>query len=203
MLKRLYEKNNRPAELEQICSMLRDGALVIYPTDTLYAIGCSALAVRAVERICTIKKVDPRKNNLSVLCRDFSQAAEYARISDRVFRLMKKNLPGPFTFILPTGSKLPHIFRLRKEVGIRIPACPVLKELLEVAEVPLLSMSVPAEEDDEPAFRTDPELIYERWAGEVDLVIDGGIAPGVPSTVVDCTGEEVEIVRQGAGVLQD
>ena len=122
MLKRLYEKNNRPAELEQICSMLRDGALVIYPTDTLYAIGCSALAVRAVERICNIKKVDPRKNNLSVLCRDFSQAAEYARISDRVFRLMKKNLPGPFTFILPTGSKLPHIFRLRKEVGIRIPA---------------------------------------------------------------------------------
>lgn len=203
MIKRLYEKGNRPAELEQICSMLRDGALIIYPTDTLYAIGCSALAVRAVERICALKGVDPKKNNLAVLCRDLSQAAEYARIDNQAFRLLKRNLPGPFTFILPTGSKLPRIFRLRKEVGIRIPACPVLNELLNLADTPLLSMSVPADSGDDPALRTDPELIHERWEDEVDLVIDGGIAPGIPSTIVDCTGDEPEILRQGAGILQD
>ncbi len=202
MLKRLYEKGNRPAELERICSLLRDGALLIYPTDTLYAIGCSALAVRAVERICALKGVDPRKNNLTVLCRDLSQAADYARIDNQAFRLMKRNLPGPFTFILPTGSKLPRIFRLRKEVGIRIPACPVLNELLDQADTPLLSMSVPLLPDDDPALRTDPELIHERWEAEVGLVIDGGTAPGVPSTIVDCTGDEPEITRHGAGVLQ-
>ncbi len=204
MIQKLYESGNRPQDLDRIAALLSDGALVVYPTDTLYAIGCLALSVRAVERICRLKGIDPKKNNLSILCRDLSQAAEYARIDNVAFRLMKRNLPGPFTFILPASSKLPSIFRYRKEVGIRIPATPVLNELLSHLDTPLLSMSIPLRPDyEDPAYRTDPQLIHELWEEQVDLVIDGGIAPGEPSTIVRCTEGFPEIVRQGPTRLQD
>lgn len=201
MLKKLYAKNNDPAVIDSIVRILEDGGLLIYPTDTMYAIGCHALKERAVERICRLKGIDPRKNNLSIVCPDMSQVSEYAKMSNAVFKLMKSHLPGPFTFVLPTSNRLPKVFRNRKEVGIRIPDHPIVQELCRALDAPLLSTTLPLSADDETDYVTVPELIDEHFGRWVDLVIDGGEGGTIPSTVVDCTTDEPVVVRQGAGWL--
>ena len=203
MLLKIYPDHPNRKDIDKVVNVLRDGGLVIYPTDTLYAMGCDALDVRAVEKICRIKGVNPQKSNLSIICPDLSSVSEYARINNHVFKLMKRCLPGPFTFILPTSGELPKIYKSRKEVGIRVPDNPIVRELAVALGNPLLSMSVyDRESNDEPEYLTDPELIEEKYAGQVDLVIDGGYGCTEGLTVVDCMQEPFSIVRQGRGIIE-
>lgn len=203
MLLKIYPDNPNPKEIDRVADTLRDGGLVIYPTDTLYAIGCDALNIRAVERICRIKGVDPQKSKLSIVCHDLSEAGAYTRIDNDAFKLMKRHLPGAFTFILPAGADLPRIYKNRREVGLRIPDNAIACELVRALGNPMLTMSVrdPASENEEPEYLTDPELIHEKFDGRVDIVIDGGIGEAVGSTVVDCTAQPFAIIRQGKGVM--
>lgn len=201
MLLKLYNKNNAPKELEKVADILRDGGIVILPTDTLYAICCHALKERAIERICTLKGLDAKKKSLSIVCNDLSHISEYARVDNWAFKLLKQNLPGPFTFILPASNKLPKIFKNRKEVGIRIPDCNIISEICEMLGEPILTTTIPYQEEDDVEYRTNPELIEERFGSEVDLVVDGGIGSTEPSTIVDCTTDAPEVVRQGKGWL--
>lgn len=201
MLLKLYNENPNPREIEQVVSVLRDGGIVIYPTDTLYGIGCDALNVRAVERICELKGINPQKSNLSIICNDLSIISEYAKVDTPTFKLMKRNLPGPFTFILPTTSSLPKIYKNRKTVGIRVPDNNIIREIVVQLGNPVLSTSV-KDENDEIEYTTDPELIHEKWGEIADVVIDGGVGGLDPSTVVDCTFHDPEIIRQGKGVLK-
>lgn len=201
MILKLYDKNNNPQDLQQVIDILNDGGIIIYPTDTMYAMGCHALKERAIERICRMKGIDPRKNNLSIIGYDLSSISEYAKISNDVFKLMRRNLPGPFTFILNGTNRLPKIFRNRREVGIRMPDNPVIREIARLLEAPIMTATLPHDENEEQEYVTDPELIDEKFGETVDLVIDGGIGGVEPSTVVLCTGDEPEILRQGKGDL--
>lgn len=200
MLIKIYPENPNPKEVGKVVATLRDGGLVVYPTDTVYAIGCDALNVRAVERICRIKGVNPQKSNLSIICYDLSNISEYAKVSNAAFKLMKKNLPGPFTFILPTSSELPKIYKNRKEVGIRVPDNNIVRTLVQELGNPLLTMSV-HDKDEIIEYSTDPELIEEKYGNQVDIVIDGGYGGLEGSTVVDCTTDDFTVVRQGKGEL--
>jgi len=200
MLIKIYSENPNPREIERVVHLLQDGGLVIYPTDTVYAIGCDALNVRAVERICQLKGVNPQKSNLSIICYDLSNLSEYAKVSNAAFKLMKSCLPGPFTFILPTSSELPKIYKKKKEVGIRVPDNTIVRTIVQQLGTPLLTMSV-HDPDEEEEYSTDPELIEEKYKNSVDLVIDGGYGGLEPSTVVDCTTDDFEIIRQGKGIL--
>ena len=201
MLIKLYDKNNNPEVIQQIVDILNDGGVIIYPTDTMYAMGCHALKERAIERICKYKNLDPRKHNLSIICSDLSNISEYANIDNFTFKLMKKNLPGPFTFILKADSRLPKIFRNRKEVGIRVPDNAIIQEIVRLLDAPILTTTLPHEEDEDIEYITDPELIHEKFENEVNLVIDGGIGDVEPSTVVNCCEGEPEIIREGKGIL--
>lgn len=203
MLLKLYNKNNNPADLQRVVDLLNDGGLIIYPTDTMYAIGCHGLKERAIERICRLKGIDPKKNNLSIICYDLSSISEYAKVDNATFKLMKRNLPGPFTFILNGTTRLPKIFRNRKEVGIRMPDNPIIREIARLLDAPIMTTTLPHDEDEDIEYVTDPELIDEKWGDTVDLVIDGGIGNMEGSTVVDCTQGEAEIIRQGAGWLEE
>ncbi len=200
MMTRIYNENPNPREIEKVVAVLRDGGIVVYPTDTLYGIGCDALNVRAVEKICEMKGINPQKSNLSIICNDLSVISEYAKVSTPVFKLMKRNLPGPFTFILPTTSSLPKIYKNKKTVGIRIPDNNIIREIVAQLGNPVLSTSV-NEEEEEREYSTNPELIHEKWESFADLVIDGGMGGIEPSTVVDCSDNEPVIIRQGKGML--
>lgn len=200
MLIKLYNENPNPREIEKVVSVLRDGGIVIYPTDTLYGMGCDALNVRAVEKICDLKGINPQKSNLSIICNDLSIISEYAKVSTPVFKLMKRNLPGPFTFILPTTSSLPKIYKNKKTVGIRVPDNNIIREIVAQLGNPVLNASV-KDDDIEIEYSTDPELIHEKWEEIVDIVIDGGFGDIEPSTIVDCTSDEPEIIRQGKAML--
>lgn len=200
MLVKIYSENPNPKEVAKVVEILKDGGLVIYPTDTVYAIGCDALNVRAVERICELKGVNPMKSQLSVICYDLSNISEYAKVSNYIFKVLKKNLPGPFTFILPSGSRLPKIFRNRKEVGIRVPDNNIIRTLVRELGNPVLTMSL-RDDDDIVEYSTDPELIEEKYGNIVDCVVDGGYGGLEPSTVVSCIDDGIEIVRQGKGEL--
>lgn len=201
MLVKIYPQNPNQKEIDKVVATLRDGGLVIYPTDTVYAIGCDALNVRAVEKICGMKNINPQKSNLSIICYDLSNLSEYAKVNNAAFKLMRKNLPGPFTFILPTSSELPKIYKNRKEVGIRVPDNAIVRQLVKELGNPILTTSIHDEDDDILEYATDPELIFEKYENRVDIVIDGGYGELVPSTIVNCTGDEFEIVRQGKGEL--
>lgn len=201
MLIKIYEENPNPKDVAKVVKTLQDGGLVIYPTDTVYAIGCDALNVRAVEKICRMKGVNPQKSNLSIVCYDLSNLSEYAKVSNAAFKLMKRCLPGPYTFILPTSNELPKIYKNRKEVGIRVPDNRIVRTIVRELGNPLLTMSVHDEEDEGLEYSTDPELIEEKYAGRVDLVIDGGYGGLEPSTVVDCTTNGFTLLRQGKGEI--
>lgn len=203
MILKLYEKNNSPQDLQRVIDILNDGGIIIYPTDTSYAIGCHGLKERAIERICNIKGIDPKKNQLSIICYDLSSISEYAKFNNDTFKLMKRNLPGPFTFILNGTTRLPKIFRNRKEVGIRMPANPITQEIARLLDAPLMTTTLPLEEGEDIGFATYPELIEEKFGNLVDLVIDGGEGEYNDSTVIDCTSDEITIIRQGIGWLDE
>lgn len=203
MIQKLYSKNNDSDVLQHIVDILNDGGIIIYPTDTMYAMGCHALKERPIERICKLKNIDPRKNNLSIICYDLSNISEYARVSNATFKLMKRNLPGPFTFVLNADSRLPKIFRNRKEVGIRVPDNNIIREICHLLDAPILTTTLPLNPDEDVEYVTDPELIDEKFGSEVDLVIDGGIGGVEPSTVITCCEDVPEIIRQGKGVLEE
>ena len=201
MILKLYTKNNAPAVLQQIVYTLNDGGIVIYPTDSRYAIGCHALKERAIEQVCRLKGIDPKKSHLSVICYDLSTVSEYAKVDNNTFKLMKRHLPGPFTFILEASSRLPKIFKGRKEVGIRMPDNAIVSEIAQLLGAPILTTSLPYDEDEDIAYLIDPELIAEKWEDQVDIVIDGGMGGADLTTVVDCTEGSPEIIRQGIGEL--
>lgn len=200
MFIKLYNENTNQREIDKIVSILREGGLVIYPTDTVYAMGCDAMNVRAVETICQMKGINPSKHNLSIICYDLSNISEYAKVDNNTFKLMKKNLPGPFTFILNTTSKLPKIYKNKKTVGIRVPDNNIIRELVKSLGNPILTTSI-KDDDEVIEYTTDPELIYEKYQNTVDVIIDGGYGNIEASTVVDCTTGEPEIVREGIGNL--
>jgi tRNA threonylcarbamoyl adenosine modification protein (Sua5/YciO/YrdC/YwlC family) len=201
MLLKLYEKNNDRQDLQRVVDTLVEGGLIICPTDTMYAIGCHGLKEHAVERICKLKNIDPDKSRLSLICYDLSSMSEYVKIDNNTFKLMKRNLPGAFTFILNTGNRLPKIFKKRKEVGIRMPNNNIIREIACLLNAPIMTATLPHTEDEDMEYVTTPELIYEKFGNRVDLIIDGGIGEMAFSTIVDCTKGEVEIIRQGKGEL--
>lgn len=200
---KLYSKDNPIERIQKVVDVLNSGGVIIYPTGMTYALGCHALKERAVERICKIKQVNPAAHNLSVVCYDMSSISEYAHISTPIYKLMKRNLPGLFTFILPGKNKLPKIFRKRKsnEIGIQMPDNPILRDILEVLNAPIMTASLPISADQDLNELIDPELVNEKYESVVDLVIDGGVVQEGASTVVDCLGEDYQIIRQGKGVL--
>lgn len=200
MLVKLYETNTNPKDIEKVVKVLQDGGLVIYPTDTVYAMGCDALNVRAVERICKLKGINPSKSNLSIICYDLSNISEYAKVDNTTFKLMKKNLPGPFTFLLKTTSSLPRIYKDKKMVGIRIPDNDIIREIARILGNPILTTSIKGD-DEVIEYLTDPELINEKYENTVDLIVDGGYGGIDGSTIVDCTDSEPTITRQGKGDL--
>lgn len=203
MIVKLYNKNNNPQELQRLVDVLNDGGIVIIPTDTTYAIGCHALKERAIERICRLKGIDPKKQPLSIICYDLSSISEYAKLDNSTFKLMKRNLPGPFTFILNGTTRLPKIFRNRKEVGIRMPDNSITHELSRWLNAPIMSTSLPLPDGMESDYITNPELIDEFFGERVDIVIDGGMGGTEVSTIINCTDGEAEIIRQGIGWLEE
>lgn len=200
MIVKLYESNNNPKDIERIVDIINDGGIIIYPTDTMYAIGCHGLKERSIEKICKLKNIDPRKNNLSIICYDLSKISEYAKVDNATFKVMRRNLPGPFTFILNTSNNLPKIFRNRKEVGIRVPNNNIIREIVNALDAPIMTTTLPIG-NDEIEYVTNPELIEEKFGDDADIIIDGGIGGIEPSTVINCTNGEFEIIRQGKGVL--
>ena len=183
--------------IDDAVRILRDGGVVIYPTDTVYALGCDALNNRAIERLCRLKGINLDKQLLSVVCASISQAAEYARIDNRAFRLMKDNLPGPFTFILPSASSLPKVFKGRKSVGVRVPDNAIALPLAESLGNPVMTTSVSVENDDDIISPDALELAYRH---DADLLIDAGEGGSVVSTIIDCLDSSApEILRQGLG----
>ena len=201
MYVKLFKDNPNGRDIRKVVDILKDGGVIIYPTDTIYAMGCDINQVKAVQRVCHLKGVKPEKANFSIICQDLSNIAMYAKVSNEVFKLMKHNLPGPFTFILPATNRLPNVMmNRRKTIGIRVPDNFIVQAIVEELGNPLLTTSVKAD-DEVVEYMTDPELIHERYGNLVDLVIDGGYGKNVASTVVDCTGDEITIVRQGIGDL--
>ena len=196
---KLYADNPNERYLDMAVDALRDGKIIIYPSDTLYALGCDALNNQAIERICKLKSIKSDKTNLSIICKDISQVAEYARFSNDDFKMMKENLPGAFTFIYPSLSSLPKAFKGRKTVGIRIPDNRIATMLVERLGNPIMTSSVEHCDED---YGCEPELMAQRYEDAVEIVIDAGRGELEPSTVVDCTSGEAEIIRQGKGELQ-
>lgn len=197
---KMYTSNINDRFMDEVIETLRDGGIVIYPTDTLYAIGCDALKNNAIERICKVKGINPQRTNLSIVCSDISQASQYARIDNRAFQLLRENLPGAFTFILPAASTLPKVFKGRKTVGIRVPDNVIACEIAARLGNPILTTSI--EWDDDPEDGCNPQAIALKYEDVVDIVIDGGSGELTPSTIVDCTDSAApEIVREGKGEL--
>lgn len=197
-----YNDSINSRHIDDAVRILRDGGVVIYPTDTLYALGCDALNNRAIERLCRIKGINPDKQLLSIICASLSQAAEYVRIDNRAFRLLKGKLPGPFTFILPASNSLPKVFKGRKSVGLRIPDNNIARALAETLGNPILSTSV---EPDNDSFSDtcNPEALALKYQHEADLLIDSGEIMVSLSTVIDCIdSSSPQIIRQGLGVIE-
>lgn len=203
MLIKIYPENPNPKAIDQAVQTLANGGLVIYPTDTVYGLGCDINNTKAVEAICRIKGFDIKKANLSFVCHDLSHIADFTKpISNSTFKLMKRHLPGPFTFVLEANNNVPKLFKNNKKtVGIRVPDNNIIREIVAKLGNPVLSTSI-YDEDDIIEYTTDPELIHEKWENRVDLVIDGGYGDNTPSTVVDCTTYDYQILRQGKGILE-
>lgn len=201
MLVKLFNENPNLREVLKIVDVLRKGGLIIYPTDTVYGLGCDITNAKAVEKVARIKGVKVEKNNFSFICSDLSHLSDYTKpISSSVFKLMKKNLPGAFTFILDANNNLPKYFKGKKTVGIRVPDNNIIHEIVKELGNPILSTSV-HDDDEILEYTTDPELIYEKYQDKVNIIIDGGYGELVPSTIIDCTKDEIEIVREGKGIL--
>lgn len=203
MIRKIYPENPNPKEVDRVVDILKDGGVIIYPTDTVYGLGCDITKPKAIDRVAQIKGIRPDKNNFSFIVYDLSHLADYTKpIDNTIYKLMKRNLPGPFTFILEASNNVPKILKSKKKtVGIRIPDNPIILEIIRVLGNPILTTSVHSG-DVILDYTTDPELIHEDMGHLVDLVIDGGFGNNVPSTIVDCTGSDILIVRQGLGTLE-
>ena len=198
---KIYNDNPSPKEIKRVVDVLRRGGLVIYPTDTVYGLGCDITKTKGLERIARIKGIKLEKANWSFLCADLSNLSDYVRqIDTPTFKILKRALPGPYTFILPGNNNLPKAFKNKKTVGIRVPDNQIARAIVEGLGNPVVSTSI-RDEDDVIEYTTDPELIFEKWQNLVDMVVDGGYGDNVPSTVIDLSGSEPEIVRKGKGEL--
>lgn len=198
MLIQIHPDNPQPRLVKQVAECLQDGGVIIYPTDTIYGLGCDIRQHKAIEKICQIKHIDPQKAQLSFICRDLSHLSDYTKSIDTpLYRMLKHYLPGPYTFILPASKQVPKILQSKKStIGLRVPDNEICRNILGALGNPILSASLPGEMVEE---YTDPEVMYENFKNEVDYVIDGGIGGMIPSTIVDCTGEEPEVIREGLG----
>ena len=198
---KIYEENPNPKEIKRVVEVLRKGGLVIYPTDTVYGLGCDITNTKALEKIARIKGIKLAKANWSFICTDLSNLSDYVRqIDTATFKILKRALPGPYTFILPGNNNLPKEFKKKKTVGIRVPDNAIIKALVEALGNPIVSTSI-RDEDDVLEYTTDPELIYEKWDNLVDIVIDGGYGGNVGSTIIDLSTGYPEVVREGKGGL--
>lgn len=197
---KLYPENPEQAKINRIVSVLRNGGIIIYPTDTVYGMGCDIFNQRAVEKICRIKGIKSEKNNLSFICYDLSHISEYAKnLPTPVFKIMKKALPGPFTFILNANNNVPKILHTKKKtVGIRVPDNCIPRQIVKDLGNPIVTTSI-KDEDEVLEYSTDPELIYEKFKNQVDIIIDGGFGNNIPSSIIDCTNDQVEVIREGMG----
>ena len=202
MLIQIHPTHPQPRQLAMVADCLQSGGIIAYPTDTIYGLGCSIFKHDAIEKICAIKKVDPEKANLSFICADLSDLSLYAKsIDNRLFRILKKALPGPFTFILPASKEVPKILQSRKKtIGLRIPDNLIALSIIKTLGHPILSASLPGEMVEE---YTDPEIIYEKFKHLVDIVIDGGVGGMIPSTIIDCTSDENALIREGLGIWEE
>ncbi|HTI59392.1 L-threonylcarbamoyladenylate synthase [Mucilaginibacter sp.] len=203
MLIKIYPENPNPKAIEQVVDMLRKGGIIIYPTDTVYGLGCDITNQKAIERICQIRRIKPEKANLSFICYDLSHISDYTKpIDNTIFRMLKKALPGPFTFIFNASHNVPKLLSLNKKtVGIRVPDNDIAREIVKQLGNPIVSTSI-HDDDEVMEYSTDPELIYEKYQDLVDIVIDGGYGGNIASTVVDCTSGEPEVLREGKGELE-
>jgi tRNA threonylcarbamoyl adenosine modification protein (Sua5/YciO/YrdC/YwlC family) len=199
MLLHIHPDNPQPRALQQVVKSLQDGGVIIYPTDTIYGLGCDIYNTDAIERICRIKGIQPKAAQFSFICCDLSHLSDYTRSVDTpIFRLLKAALPGPYTFILEASKAVPKALKTKKDtVGIRIPEHRIAHELVKMLGHPIMSVSLPM--DDKVEHYTDPEVIYERFGDQVDIVIDGGYGGTEPSTVIDCTSSTPTLIREGAG----
>ena len=200
MLLRIYPENPNPKEIKKVVDCLKNGGIIIYPTDTVYGIGCDVNNKKAMERVCRIKGLDIKKHNLAFVCYDLSHISVFTKqLSTSTYKLMKKTLPGPYTFILEANNSIPKLFKnSKKEIGIRIPDNNIPREIVKELGNPIATTSV-KDKDMLIEYSTDPELIYEHFNKLVDIIIDGGYGETVPSTIVDCTNENPEIIRKGKG----
>ncbi|MDA3892483.1 MAG: L-threonylcarbamoyladenylate synthase [Salinivirgaceae bacterium] len=203
MLIKIYPENPNAKEVQKAAEILRNGGVIIYPTDTVYGIGCSIDKPKAVQRVARIRDINLEKANFSFIFHDLSHISDYTKhIANDVFKMMKRNLPGPFTFVLEANNNVPKIFKSRKKtVGIRIPDNSIIRAIVKELGNPILSSSI-HDEDDIIEYTTDPELIHEKYMDKVDAVIDGGFGDNEASTVIDCSGDEFEILREGKGILE-
>ncbi len=199
---RIYEENPNPKEIERVVAILKRGGIIIYPTDTVYGLGCDITNIKALERIARIKGVKLEKSNFSFVCHDLSNLSDYVKqIDTSVFKILKRALPGPYTFILPGSKSLPNPFKKRKTVGIRVPDNNIALEIVKQLGNPIISTSI-RDEDEVIEYTTDPELILEKWDTLVDLVIDGGYGGNEASTVIDLSEVEPIVLREGKGSLE-
>ena len=200
-LLKIYPENPNPKAIQNVVDVLKKGGLIIYPTDTVYGLGCDITNVKALDRIAKIKGVKLERSNFSFICHDLSNLSDYVtQIETPIFKLLKRTLPGPYTFILPGANSLPYPFKKKKTVGIRIPDNSVALNIVEALGNPIVSTSI-HDEDAILEYTTDPELIHEKWSSKVDLVIDGGYGDNQPSTVLEVMGSEITIVREGKGTI--
>ena len=198
---KIYDENPNPKEIDKAVSILRKGGLVIYPTDTVYGLGCDITNTKALERIARLKNIKLAKANFSFICNDLSHLSDYVKqINTATYKILKRALPGAYTFILPGNNNLPKAFKNKKTVGIRVPDNNIIREIVQQLGNPIVSTSI-RDDDDVIEYTTDPELIFEKWKDKVDLVIDGGYGDNTPSTVIDLSDEEIEIIREGKGSL--
>lgn len=199
----MNDRNIPAGTITQIIACLKDGGIIIYPTDTVYALGCDITNQKAIEKLCRLKGIKPEKSHFSFVCSDLSHLSEFTKaIPNHIFRIMKKALPGPYTFILEANSKVPKLLKQNKKtVGIRVPDNAICKEIVEALGNPLISTSLIDMSDDVLEYYSDPEVIQSQYDEKVDLIIDGGFGNVFPSTVLDCSGDEVEVLREGLGSL--
>jgi tRNA threonylcarbamoyl adenosine modification protein (Sua5/YciO/YrdC/YwlC family) len=197
---KIYPKNPDMERVRYVAKALRDGAVVIYPTDTIYGMGCDIHNARAVERVARIKGIKPQKNDFSFICYDLSHIADYARVSNAAFKLMKRLLPGPYTFILDATNAVPKLLNTNKKtVGIRVPDNDIPRQLVRELDNPIITTTLRDEEPGTVEYSTDPELMFDKYRHDVDIVIDGGIGGYVASTIINATTDEFEVLRQGLG----
>lgn len=204
MLIKIYPENPNPKAIEQVVEVLKKGGLIIYPTDTVYGLGCDITNQKAIEKICRIRGIKPEKANFSFICSDLSHISDYIKpIDNPTFRVLKKALPGPFTFIFNASSNVPKLLSSNKKtVGIRVPDNAIAQAIVKALGNPIVSTSI-KDDDELIEYSTDPELIYEKYQEQVDLVIDGGYGDNEASTVIDCTQGDFEVIRQGKGGIED